>query len=33
MIREYLIAAAEDENPELLLLALADVTKARAAKQ
>jgi probable addiction module antidote protein len=29
VIAEYLSAAAEDENPDVLLLALADVAKAR----
>jgi probable addiction module antidote protein len=29
MIAEYLTAAAEDENPDLLLLAIANVAKAR----
>ncbi len=29
MIAEYLIAAAEDPNPELFVLALGDVAKAR----
>jgi probable addiction module antidote protein len=29
MIAEYLTAAAEDENPDVLLLALANVAKAR----
>ena len=33
MIAEYLTAAAEDENPDVLLLALADVAKARGMAQ
>jgi probable addiction module antidote protein len=33
VIAEYLTAAAEDENPDVLLLALADVAKARGMAQ
>jgi probable addiction module antidote protein len=33
MIAEYLTAAAEDENPDVLLLALANVAKARGMTQ
>jgi probable addiction module antidote protein len=33
MIAEYLTAAAEDENPDVLLLALAEVAKARGMAQ
>jgi DNA-binding phage protein len=29
MLAEYLIAAAEDDHPDVLLLAVADVAKAR----
>ena len=31
MIAEYLMAAQEDENPDMLRAALSDVAKARAA--